>query len=123
MQNIVDDGGDDDDNDLSVFLLSLATSRTTLGGSWDFHHRRYSPTCNPYLPPLVAFYDMQKNTVIQFYLLEIAGGTYIHVYILVTPQDCLHSVQSEVLMKGEVLLAPCRSKCETFVLTTVLRIV
>ena len=34
------DGGADDVDDLSWFLLDLATSRATLGGSWvlDFHH-------------------------------------------------------------------------------------
>ena len=34
------DDGDDDDGDLSGFLLGLATSRAALGGSWvlDFRH-------------------------------------------------------------------------------------
>ena len=40
---MVDDG--DDDDDLSGFLLSLAISCSTLGGSWvlDFHHWWYYP--------------------------------------------------------------------------------
>ena len=40
---MVDDG---DDDDLSVFLPGLATSRVTLGGSWvlDFHHGSYRPS-------------------------------------------------------------------------------
>ena len=56
IQNTVEDG-DDDDNDLSGFLLRLATSCAALGGSCiiDFHHwwyspRRYSPTCLHYSP-------------------------------------------------------------------------
>ena len=38
LLNTVDDG--DDDDDLSGFLLGLATSHAALGGSWilDFHH-------------------------------------------------------------------------------------
>ena len=39
--NTVDDGDDDDDSDdLSGFLLGLATSRADLCGFWvlDFHH-------------------------------------------------------------------------------------
>ena len=44
FSNTVDDG--DDDDDLSGFLLGLATSRTTLGGFWvlDFHREGYSPS-------------------------------------------------------------------------------
>ena len=49
LSNMVDDG---DDDDLSEFLLGLATLSATLGGSWvlDFHHWWYStsspsPTC------------------------------------------------------------------------------
>ena len=43
LSNTVDDG---DDDDLSGFLLGLATSRATLGGSWvfDLHHWWYSPS-------------------------------------------------------------------------------
>ena len=43
LSNTADDSGDDDD-DLSRFLLGLATSHATLGGSWvlDFHHWWYS---------------------------------------------------------------------------------
>ena len=61
LSNTVNEG-DDDEGDLSWFLLGLATSRAALGGSWvlDF----------PYLPPLVAFYDMQEKTAVQFYSLR-----------------------------------------------------
>ena len=44
--NTVGDGGDDD-NDLSGFCWA-----------WQVI---------PFLPPLVAFYDMQENTAVQFY--------------------------------------------------------
>ena len=35
------DVGGDDDHDLSGFLLSLATSRATLGGSWIINFHKY----------------------------------------------------------------------------------
>ena len=50
-----DGGGNDDDDNLSGFLLDLATSRATLAGLWvlDVRHRWYipsrqSPTCLPF---------------------------------------------------------------------------
>ena len=46
--NTVDDG---DDDDLSGFLLSLATSRAALGGTWvlHFHTDGIAPGGNPLL--------------------------------------------------------------------------
>ena len=40
------DDGDDNDDDLSGLLLSLATSNTAIGGYWDLniHHWWYSPS-------------------------------------------------------------------------------
>ena len=42
---------DDSDDDLSEFLLSLASLRANLGGSWvlDFHHSGIAPAGNPLL--------------------------------------------------------------------------
>ena len=42
---MVADGVDDDEDDISGFLLGLAISRAILGGSWvlDFHHWWYIP--------------------------------------------------------------------------------
>ena len=59
--------------DFAGFLLGLTTSLVALGGSsvLDFHHWWYSPIMH--LPPLVAFYDMQENTAVQFYHPEAAG--------------------------------------------------
>ena len=46
LLHTVDDGDDDEDDDLSGFLLGLATSRVILDGSWvlDFHRWWYSPS-------------------------------------------------------------------------------
>ena len=53
----------DDDDDLSGFLLGLASS---LGGSWvlDFHYS-IAPVGNP-LPASIS-HGMQENQAVQFY--------------------------------------------------------
>ena len=55
--------------DHSGFLLSLTTSRATLGDSWVLLSPLMvqSQQAISYLPPLVAFYDMHENTAVQFY--------------------------------------------------------
>ena len=70
---MVDDGEGDD---LSGFLLGLASSRAALGGSWvlDFTTDGIAPAGNPYLPPLVAFYNKQEKSEDTFYSLKNRRG-------------------------------------------------
>ena len=80
LSNTADDG--DDDDDLSGFLLGLATSHTALGGSWVlvFHTYIEHQQAIPYLPTLVAFYDMLEKTAIQFYSNQNCRGLELKIY-------------------------------------------
>ena len=61
MEKMINDGGDDHDDEISGFPLGLATFDAILGNSWvlDFCHY-------PCLL-LVASNDMQENTAVLFY--------------------------------------------------------
>ena len=63
LSNTIDDG-DDDDDDLAGFLLSMATSRAALTGSWVlcFTTDGTAPASNPLLSSICLIYDMQENT-------------------------------------------------------------
>ena len=70
----------DGDDDLSGFLLGMATSRAALGGSWvlDFYHWWYSPSReSPTCLHLVTFYDMQEKTTVQFYSPRNRRGAFL----------------------------------------------
>ena len=68
---MIDD--DDDDGDLSRFLLGLATSHAALGGSWVLDG--IAPADNPLLACISHLYNMQENTTVQFDSLRTAGDT------------------------------------------------
>ena len=58
-------------------MIVLMTMLNFQGSCWvlNFHHGRYSPACNPLLAFISCLYDMQENTVVQFYSPRNCRGT------------------------------------------------
>ena len=98
---------DDDDDDLSGFLPGLATLCAALGSSWFFFTTDgTAPAVNLYLPILVAFYDMQENTVVQFSShrnhkrshISVSWHTVIATYQTSLQYPCKHGVPSAKML-------------------------